>query len=418
MKISEKNEVIELLKTLSTQGKEKTEAIDAKLDNIYNNFKDNLITNEKAIQALIDYYTYFEYKTEIYHYRTDIEKIVEKIINYIIEINPTSKKVFEFLESVIIDNTIDIKLRHSAYNLIGEYFPKKHNKIKQYLLYNDHTYFPCREYIFGGKKIKGTGLEDFLFKTYNILSSYLPSYYDPFSYDSKLNGFSNSNCAIIHKKYKPFKYKQYIKKYPFSKRNTFSEIDPILSYEKGNRRYYKKVIKGYYINNKYFVRKHLLSLAIKLFKEYNNMVNYKNLFIYLPKNIKNPIKIIHDKTDIIIYIFSEELTKNSNNLKSSKETVKIVNRFLPTKISGQQKMILKLLNKGFHNPSYYDLNKRLFSIINSNNQSKDSHNTLPNSYRASFSRSIKRLKNRSLIEYFDNKIRLTEKGRTFCTELF
>lgn len=416
MKISEKKEIIESLKTISRQEKEKPESIETKIDDIYKKFKENLITNEKTIQTIIDCYTYFEYK-DGYYYRSDIDNTIEKTINYLIEINPTSNKIFEFLESVIIDNTIDIKLRHSTYNLIRNHFPKKYSKIKQYLLYNDHTYFPCREYVFGGKKIKGTGLRDFLFKTYNILSSYLPSYYDSFSYDSKLNGFSNSNCAIIHKKNNPFKYKQYIKKYPVSKRNIFNEIEPILSGRYG-RSHYKRGIKGYYIDNKYFVRKHLLSLAIKLFKEYNNTVNYKNLFIHLPKNIKNPIKIINEKTDIIIYIFSEELKNDSNNLKSSQETVNIVNRFSPTKLSSQQKIILKMINKGFYNSLYYDLNKKIFSIINSNKQSKDSHKPLTNSYRASFSRSIKRLEKRGLIEYFENKIKLTEKGRSFCNEIF
>lgn len=387
------------------------------LDKIYEKFKGNLITDKIAIQTIIDCYTFLESYTSIYYYRSDIDKIIEKTINYLIEIDSTSNKVFEFLESIIVDNTIDIKHRHSIYNLIGDHFPKKLNEIKQYLLYNDHTYFSCREYSFGGKHIKGTGLEDFLFKTYYILSSYLPNYYDSFSYNSKLNGFSNSNCAIIHRKYNPFKHKQYIKKYPFSKRRTFEIIEPKLSCKKYNRYYYKREIKGYYIDNKYFIRKHLLSLAIKLFKEYNNEINYKNLFIHLPKNIKNPIKIINDKTDIIIYIFPEELRNVLFNLKSSQETVNIVNRFTPTKISHQQKIILKTINKGFHNPSYYDLNKKVFTIINPNNQSKDSHKSLPNSYRASFSRSIKRLEKRGLIEYFDNKIKLTETGMLFCSEM-
>lgn len=370
-------------------------------DKLYEKFKENLISNKDVIQTMIDCcsYTYLENGSNIYYYTGDIEKIIEKTINYLIEINPTSNTVFEYLESIVIDNTIDIKLRHSTYNLIKEHFPKKHNKIKQHLLYYDHTYFPCYEHSFGGKYIKGTGLEDFLFKTYNILSSYLPSYYNSFSYNSKLNGFSNSNCVIIHRKYNPFKHKQYIKKYPFSKRRTFEIIEPNLSCKKYKRYYYQRTIKGYFIDNKYFIRSHLLSLAIKLFKEYNNKVNTKNLFIHLPENIKNPIKIINDKTDVIIYIFYEELRDVLTNLKSSQQKVNIVNRFSPTKISHQQKIILKTIDKGYYKSPYYDLNKKVFSIINSSNQPKDSHKSLPNSWRASFSRSIKRLEKRGLIEY-------------------
>lgn len=382
-----------------------------RIDTAYDIFKSNMTSESECIKSIIDVCNLSVYTEDIRYFNSVIGDIINKAIKILIDINPTSNETFKFLESLVIDNDFDVTMRQYVYALLQKHFPKQTKKIKEYLLYNDPTYFPYNSEHFGYKDIKKSELGDFLWSSYRTLNIYLREYYEPFSYDYKLKGFSNPNCLIVHKRNNPFKYKQYIKRYSFDKRGMFEKMEVRLSYGIRERLW----IRGYFIENKYFVRIRLLSLAIKLFKAYNKKINTKNLFIHLPKNTDNPVRIENDNTDFLIYIYLDKIKNIANNKRNTRKKINNVNRLFVTKLGKQQKLILKSIPYKIY---YHKLCNEIFKVNYPNDTMKGFSKKRVNSYRASFSRSIKGLRERGLIDVSDNIIELTDKGVMVKNEIF
>jgi len=348
---------------------EEIEEFSKKLEKILGLLESKSIIKKEAILQIIDLYNSIDLN---FFYSIEELNKFKKGIYYLIGIDSKSIEIFKFLESIIIENSISRYFRSFILELLEIYFPKKAKQIKQYLIIHDFYYVHGinKKYDISNKKNISTGLDiikvelhNFLLKLADILNSYSPKYYGVFSYNYEYKGLSNSFCLIVHKNHDPFKFKQYSLKYTIKQCKSLKKIIARF-YSNINNRFLNA--EGFYINDKYFLRTHLLNLSIKLIKNYKDNIKENETIIYLPKNNNNPIKIFNNKTDIVIYFFPEKVFSSKDKNGQLKITVNLRAHYSETKLSKLQKTILKYLYKKWQGLPYYDLNEKIFLLNNQN----------------------------------------------------
>lgn len=262
-----------------------------RLDAVYRDYRYGNITSETAIKNIIGLLDAFEYVSGVEYNKKYIAELIKKGARYVIRIDAKSEQTYRFLESCVIDNTLDLNARYEIFTILEQRFPKKVQGIREYLLTFTSEYFPSnitQNGGFQGKNIIKAGLSRFLFKTHKILSSY-----GEFVFNYNYNGFSCENCLIVNANRDVYKGEKYATKFPYSQRLNWRIEGYGSSY--------------YLIDGKYKIGVKDLMFAINLLKRVDIGFDEYKLHIQFHNDTEIPTRINYEGSNIRIYFFSENL---------------------------------------------------------------------------------------------------------------
>lgn len=254
-----------------------------KLDVIYRDYLCNTINSETAIKDIIGLLDAFEYVSEVEYNRKHFAELVKKGVRHIIRIDASSIQAYKFLESCVINNTLDINARYELFAILEQRFPKKVQGIREYLLKHASGYFP--DNITHNANIINAGLSRFIFKCYKILSSY-----GEFTFNYNFNGFSCGDCLIVNIKHDIYKGERYNAIFPYAQRLNW-KIEGIGS-------------SYYLIDDKYRIGLKDLIFSVNLLKKLDTKFNEDKLSINFHNSDGIPIRIDYKGSNIRIYFFS------------------------------------------------------------------------------------------------------------------
>jgi len=258
--------------------------IDGILKKTYFYYKRGAIGKQEALDRIIDTCNYFCESDDTKYSLEEIKRFILKAMYFVGKIgNLGESRMFEFLESQIIADDINVEGKREIYSLLAQYYPKRLKYIQKFLIENEQDFFGEQNIFEDGNLIEKAGLTDFIFRTFKRLSAYMPI----IVFDTRMNCFGNESVIIVNKKFDPYKEDKYERGNCYANRGEW-EFD--------NRNVYT-------IENRIVRAKELL-FARNLFRDYIFDFAEDKMMVYMPNEQENPIRVDYEDSDVRFYIFN------------------------------------------------------------------------------------------------------------------